>query len=200
MTMFVALEGIDGCGKSTVVEGLRRMLGEDRYVFLSDPGSTAFGAALRGILKDRKVPLCANAQLAAFTAARAQMVDEVIGPALEKGLNVVCDRYLLSTYAYQEVWPRVLLDLNDEFCHGILPDVNVIIEVNVDEAMARTSIRTGGDRFDGDRSVMERVAGRYRSKFCPMFGKVVYVDGCKDRQEVLNDVAGVIVNSCGGVQ
>ena len=198
--MLFAIEGIDGCGKSTVVEGLRRMLGEERFVYASDPGSTKFGAGLRSILKDGSVPLCGNAQLLAFTAARAQLVDEVIRPAAERGAHVVCDRYVLSTYAYQGVQPRTLIDLNEQFCFGVLPDLNVIVDVSVDEALARSSVRTGRDRFDRDRSFLEKVVERYGSMYCPMFGKVVRVDGMKPRGDVVNDVLGAIVNACGGLQ
>lgn len=194
--MLFVVEGIDGCGKSSVISGLRGILGEEKFSYLSDPGSTKFGRSLRDALKDGAVPLCRNAQLLAFTAARAQLADELIRPALEAGRHVVCDRYLLSTYAYQEVQPRTLLDLNSEFCYGILPDLNVVVEVSVEEALARMTSRPGGctDRFDRDRELLSRVSGRYRSQFCQMFGKTVYVDGMKERQKVVNDVAGAILD------
>jgi len=102
--MFIAIEGADGTGKTTQVERLCRWLEEKghKVVRCRDPGGTALGEAVRDILLHRQtVPLDTRAEALLYMASRAQLVAEVIRPAVEAGYIVVSDRYLLSNIAYQ---------------------------------------------------------------------------------------------------
>ena len=98
--MFVTLEGVDGAGKSTQARLLAEALGPDTLL-LREPGGTPAGERLRAILKDASVELTPRAELMLFCAARAELVDRVIVPALAAGRDVVCDRFADSTAAYQ---------------------------------------------------------------------------------------------------
>ena len=102
----MVLDGIDGCGKSTQPRLLVTAL-EERWdggvLHLREPGSTAVGEALRGLLLSRDHDLGAAVETLLFTAARRQMLDEVVEPALAAGRAVICERFHPSTYAYQAV-------------------------------------------------------------------------------------------------
>ncbi|MCL2118944.1 MAG: dTMP kinase, partial [Planctomycetaceae bacterium] len=111
--MFISIDGGDGCGKSTQVERLASRLRQQGYdVFTCrDPGSTALGEAVRGILLNRHdLEICRMSEMLLFMAARAQMVQELILPALESGKIVVTDRFLLSTIVYQGYAGKIAVD------------------------------------------------------------------------------------------
>jgi dTMP kinase len=103
--VFITLDGIDGVGKSTQVKLLADWLRNERrlnVVTCRDPGSTSLGEAVRGILLGHHdTPIGMRSEMLLYMAARAQLVEEVIRPALEAGSVVVCDRYLLANVAYQ---------------------------------------------------------------------------------------------------
>ena len=98
--MFVTLEGVDGAGKSTQAKLLAEALGPDTLL-LREPGGTPAGERLRDLLKDASVELTPRAELMLFCAARAELVERVIVPAIDDGRDVVCDRFVDSTVAYQ---------------------------------------------------------------------------------------------------
>lgn len=98
--MFIALEGIDGSGKTTQAARLAAALGEETLL-VREPGGTTAGERIRELLKDGEVMLDPMAELLLFLAARAQLVSEVIRPAIEAGRDVVCDRFGDSSIAYQ---------------------------------------------------------------------------------------------------
>src|SRR6478609_9283589 len=98
--MFISLEGIDGSGKTTQARLLARALGDD-VVLAREPGGTETGERIRQILKDPALELDPLAELLLFCAARAELVAQVVGPALEAGRDVVCDRFSDSSIAYQ---------------------------------------------------------------------------------------------------
>ena len=101
--VFLCLEGLDGPGKSTPCELLVSWLERlgRKVVFARDPGSTGLGLEIRRLLLEYKGNMATGCEMALFFASRAQMLEEVIRPALKEGRDVVLDRYLLSTIAYQ---------------------------------------------------------------------------------------------------
>jgi dTMP kinase len=101
--MFIVIEGLDGTGKTTQVEKLSqylRSLGR-KVLSLKDPGSTCVGSDIRELLKTKANQMSPSCELLLFMAARAQMVDTKIKPAIKAGFDVILDRYVLSTLAYQ---------------------------------------------------------------------------------------------------
>ena len=101
--MFISVEGIEGCGKSTLVNGLGQYLQERNidYVITKEPGSTSIGKILRSILLDKKQPISPLTELLLMFSDRLDHLDKVIKPSLEEGKIVITDRYIDSTYAYQ---------------------------------------------------------------------------------------------------
>ena len=99
---FIVLDGIDGCGKTTQAERLANELSKASEVLhLREPGSTALGESLRALLLGREMSLTPEVETLLFTAARRQMLEERVAPALASGAHVVCERFHPSTVAYQ---------------------------------------------------------------------------------------------------
>lgn len=142
--MFVTFEGVDGSGKSTQAELLREWLEQEGrpVVATREPGGTPLGERVRELLLDGEA-MAPWTEASLFTAARAELVEHVIGPALADGADVVCDRYLDSSLAYQGIARGLgverVLTFNLEAIRGILPDVTFLLLVDVDEARKRSA-------------------------------------------------------------
>ena len=143
--MFVTLEGPDGSGKSTQAELLRASLvAEGREVVLTrEPGGTELGERIRELVLDGG-EMSAWAEAALFAASRAQHVDRVIGPALGRVADVVCDRYVDSSLAYQGIARGLgvdeVLDLNLRVTGGLLPDATVLLLLDPETAAGRAGV------------------------------------------------------------
>lgn len=140
--MFVVLEGIDGSGKTTQWELLRDNLDRRRWLCVKEPGSTPVGELCREALKASS--LSSEERILLFSAARAALVRQVITPALRGGINVLCDRYLPSMFAYQASrsrFPRFFIWDIFRFTEGIMPDMVIYLDVSPELAMARIKDR-----------------------------------------------------------
>lgn len=143
--MFLSLDGIDGVGKSTQLRLLIEWLEQQghRVVTCRDPGSTPLGESLRDLLlhsgDDR--PINPRAEMLMYMAARSQLVDEVIRPALEEGAVVVSDRYLLANLAYQAhaggLSRDVVAQVGEVATDGIRPDKVFLLDLDPDAAAER---------------------------------------------------------------
>ena len=190
--MFVTFEGLDGSGTTTQSELLSRHLEEGgRDVVLTrEPGGTELGERVRElVLGGPEISPWAEAAL--FAAARAELVAEVIQPALERGADVVCDRYLDSSLAYQGIARGLGVDrvlaLNVNAIRGILPDVTFLLLVNPEEARRRTG--PPGDRIEreGDEFLRE-VDKAYRELGSAFAGRITMLDGSRTVDEVAKEV------------
>jgi dTMP kinase len=178
----VTLEGPDGAGKTTqaalLVEHLRAAGHE--VVALREPGGTAIGEQIRSLLIDpRHAELAPRTEMLLFAASRAQLVAEVIGPALARGRIVVCERYLDASLAYQGVARGLGVDLvravNDAATGGLRPDLTLLLDLDPETGLRRarsasrvrgTSLRdavasagTGAEGWEGgDRMERETLA------------------------------------------
>lgn len=154
--VFVSFEGGEGVGKTTQIrfmESILKKAGLD-VVRLREPGGTSVGESLRSIVLDAKNDkLDDRAELYIYEAARAQIVAEVIRPALERGAVVLCDRFVDSTVAYQGYGrgldPAFVRRANEFACQGILPDVTVLLTVDsTAKGLRRATRRLGADRLE----------------------------------------------------
>ena len=145
---FITFEGIDGCGKTTQLRNLARSLRErgrevDETV---EPGGTAIGQQIRKILLDpANTAIRPRTELLLYFASRAQNVDEVIRPALDRGHIVLCDRFTDSTLVYQGCGRGldrdVVLDLDRIACRGLRPDITILIDIDLETSLARAKRR-----------------------------------------------------------
>jgi dTMP kinase len=142
--MFFSFDGIDGVGKSTQVAlfvDFLRGLGHET-VTCRDPGSTELGEAIRAILlRDAATPIDVTSEMLLYMAARAQMVHEIIAPALQAGKTVVTDRFLLSNVAYQGhaggLGAEAVWNVGHVATGGIEPDLYFVLDMPVAQAAAR---------------------------------------------------------------
>jgi dTMP kinase len=192
--MFVTFEGVDGSGKSTQARLLaERLRSEGRDVVLTrEPGGTAVGEQIREILLHGE-SLAPWAEASLFAAARAQLVDEVIRPALARGADVVCDRYVDSSLAYQGLARGLgverVLELNLLATSGLLPDRTVLILMPVGEAGARKGAEP--DRIESEGAAFaEQVDRAYREIARVFAQRVVVVDGTLSREDIAQIIRG----------
>ena len=153
--MFLTLDGGDGGGKSTQWKRLGDWLSAQgrRVVRCRDPGSTDLGNALREILlHGRKLNILDRTEMLLFMAARAQMVEEVIRPALADGADVLSDRFLLSNIVYQSYAGSVPLQeletVGEIAVGGLYPDLSIVLDVPYEIAMQRLGQRAVPDRME----------------------------------------------------
>ena len=145
---FITFEGLDGCGKSTQLEKLAAVLrvrGID-VVTTREPGGTIIGERIRAVLLDsRTAGLDPHAEMALMFAARAQLIAEVIAPALEDGQWVLCDRFTDSTEAYQgggrQLGSNAVLELHRALCRGLWPDLTLLMDSDVSSSVDRARRR-----------------------------------------------------------
>src|SRR3954470_17634362 len=176
---FITFEGLDGCGKSTQMNRLAEVLRADgiEVITAREPGTTPIGEQIRGIiLNSRTVGLAPLAELALMFAARAQLIREVIEPALNAGKFVLVDRYTDSSEAYQgggrELGSETVLAVHKNIAR-LDPDMTVLMDSEVSASVARARRRNqqataegGGDadenRFElENRKFFERVHDTY---------------------------------------
>ncbi|HET6497640.1 MAG TPA: dTMP kinase [Coriobacteriia bacterium] len=162
---FITIEGCEGTGKSTQAALLADALraAELRVVEAREPGGTPLGEAVRRILLDRDHDgLEPRAELLLYEAARAELTARVIAPALASGAAVVCDRHIDSTTAYQGHGRGLPLGeigrLNRFATAGLLPDVTIVLDLDVAEGLRRATGVAGADRLEAeDIAFHERV-------------------------------------------
>lgn len=201
---FIALEGPDGGGKTTQVANLCAWLaGTGRSaIACRDPGGTALGERLRGLLLDREgPPISLRAEMLMYMAARAQLVEEIIRPALERGTDVVSDRYLLSNVVYQgaagglelsELWK-----VGRIATQGLFPDLTIVLDVPPEVGEGR-GVGAGRDRIE-DRPAEYRVKVRegFLSLMMEYPAEIVLVDGSQDEQSVTQSIRDEVVRGLG---
>ena len=159
---FIVLDGMDGAGKSSQVGPLAEWLAARGRAVTTcrDPGSTAVGDAIRAILLDRHdLQLAPTAEMLLYMAARAQLVAEVIEPALARGEWVVSDRYLLSNVVYQGhaggLDPEAIRRVGAVATHGRMPDLVLLLDVD---------LATAANRLDRPLDKLENRGDDYRQR------------------------------------
>jgi dTMP kinase len=195
----IALEGIDGCGKSTQADLLAQRLGA---LLTFEPGATRLGSTLRRLLLDQdQAPVGERAEALLMAADRAQHVSEVVRPALDAGTWVVTDRFSASTLVYQGYGrglERAGLEMLVRWATGGLePDLTVLIDVPLEVAMGRRP-HDGQDRLEGEGGdFLQRVAEGYRCLADEAGSAWVVVDGTGTEAEVASRVWSGVGGSVG---
>lgn len=198
--VFIALEGVEGSGKSTQTRLLAEWLAarDIPHVVTREPGGTDVGERARRILLEADA-VEPRAELLLMLAARAALVEAVVRPALEAGAVVVTDRWALSTLAYQGHGRGLPLSevaaMNAFATGGLAPDLTVVLDVDLEVGVARLAERGGeADRFEREGRVFhERVAGGYHALVTSEPG-VVAVDGGDSPAAVHAAVLGALAD------
>jgi len=164
--LLITFEGGEGCGKSTQAKILWQKLCQNiAATLVHEPGSTALGKEIRKLLKRRQdCPISPEAELFLFVASRAQLVSEIIRPALEKGKVVICDRFAHSTLVYQgygrELDLSTVAAINSLATQSLEPDLTILLDMPPEQGLARK--QSAKDRFElEDLSFHRRVREGY---------------------------------------
>jgi dTMP kinase len=206
--VLIVLEGPEAVGKSTQVRRLESWLRDAKVDFVSvrEPGGTPVGDRLREILLDPESSLSARSEALLFMASRAELVDRMIQPALAEKRTVVVDRFFLSTYAYQ-VAGRGLDEAdvraaNHLATRGLVPDVTLLLQLPMAEAMARLQRRRAGpDRMEqASHDFHERVAAAFARFGTPGWqvshpecGPIIGIDATGSEQQVFDRLRQAVV-------
>lgn len=189
---FVTLEGGDGSGKSTQLDAIaRRARSAGREVITCrEPGGTALGERLRDALFLRDDPPSPEAELLTFAAARAQLVHEVIRPALTQGTLVICDRFADSTIAYQHygrgIPAEVVWAVNATATGGLQPDLTVLLDMTAGAGLTRG---TGADYMHREQlEFHERVRAGYLELARREPERWLVLDGTSPAPELTEDI------------
>jgi dTMP kinase len=195
--MFISFEGLDGCGKTTQVELLDAFLEmrDVEVVGTREPGGTELGETLRQIvLHGQKISPWAEAAI--FAAARAELVEKVIEPALERGATVISDRFVDSSLVYQGVARGLgienVLQLNLHATKGLLPDRTFLLLV--DEKLSASRVGEERDRMESESEAFRRLVGDGYRRLAEMFPeRIVALDGTQPREQIARQVRQALV-------
>jgi dTMP kinase len=198
--MFLSIDGGDGTGKSTQLELLGQWLREHGHdlVACRDPGSTPLGEAIRGILLDRHdLHIHRRAEMLLYMAARAQMVEDVIRPALEQGKTVLCDRYLLANVVYQGYAGGLdienLWEVGRAATGGLLPDLTIVLDVPPDVAASRMNRPLDRMEKQGD-DFHARVREGFRTEAARKPNKIVLLSAVGSIDDVQAEIRKIVGN------
>jgi dTMP kinase len=190
--MFVTFEGVDWSGKSTQAELLAAWLREQGRTVLAtrEPGGTVVGEAVRQVVLHGH-DMTPWAEAALYAAARADHVEQAIRPALERGEDVVCDRYIDSSVAYQGfargLGEDKVLELNLTVTRGLLPERTFLVLLDPEEARQRGAGEPDRIEREGE-DFMRRVDAGYRSLAAVSPVRIVVLDGARPADEIAEEV------------
>ena len=161
---FIVFEGLDGSGKSTLIQALGRSL-EDHsidYLVTEEPGGTPVGDQIRKVLLDKKnKSLCSKTELLLYQSIRAQHVESVIKPALKQGRWVICDRFTASSIAFQSSGRGINLSdvkfLNNFATENVIPDLTILLDIEPKESKLRLNKRKDSIGQEEDRFEVEDI-------------------------------------------
>ena len=197
--LLLVIEGPEGAGKSTQVARLGARLTRDgrSHVEVREPGGTPLGERIRELLlADPGATITAAAEAALFIASRAQLVEQVIRPALAKATIVTLDRFFLSTYAYQihgrGLDERALRDANRLATGELVPDLTLLLTLSSEEGMRRADRRGARDRMESSGDAFHRRVEAAFARFArtewqaahPECGPIVAVDAAGTEDDV----------------
>ncbi len=160
--LFITFEGGEGAGKTTLIEELARHLAAQGYSVLKtrEPGGTKVGEHIRALLLQHTGPLSPYTELSLFLASRAQHIFEIIGPALEAGKIVLCDRFNDSSVAYQGAARGLGMEKVSEFCtfisQGLKPHLTLYLDIDPEVGLSRVAKTRGQDRIEAETIAFHR--------------------------------------------
>lgn len=191
--MFISIEGIEGGGKSTLMAAVDHALAAEghRTLLTREPGGTPAGDAVRAVFLKPGLRIDPLTELLLINASRAQLVEEIIRPALREGLVVLCDRYVHSTLAYQGYGRGLPLATVRSVCDaatgGLMPDLTLLVDISYQTSRKRLASRGDGrDRVEQEEDAFH---ARVREGYLEL-GKrdpsVVIIDGERPTDEVID--------------
>jgi len=196
---FIVLEGIDGCGKTTQCKLLKEYLINKGYelIYTREPGGTLVGEQIRDILLDKKNSnMYPVSEAFLYAAARAQLVDEKIKPAINGGMLVICDRFVDSTLAYQGYGRGISIGLleqiNDIATGSLKPDLVIILDLDVETSNLRLRKKTADDRLEMENKAFYENVRRGYLEIARDKGNYVVLDASLSIDELHKRILSVL--------
>lgn len=200
--LFITFEGIDGCGKTTQLENVRKLLEENgiECVTTREPGALKLGSQIREILLHYDGVVADNCEMFLFLADRSQHVETFIKPMLEEGKVVLCDRHTDSTIAYQGYGRggdvEKLTELNKIATNGLVPDLTFLFDVSVETGHERAGKDL--DRLElAGKEFFERTRQGYLTLAKQHPERIKVINAEKPKESVYNDVKSLIMDIAG---
>lgn len=189
---FITVEGTEGVGKSTNIDYLRKLLEQEgiEVVLTREPGGTPLAEELRSLLlSPREERVSEDTELLLMFAARAQHIENVIRPALERGAWVISDRFTDATFAYQGGGRGVSMEhietLERLVQHGLHPDLTFLLDLPVEIGLQRASARSAPDRFEQEKfNFFEKVRAAYLMRAKNEPERFAVIDASRDLESV----------------
>ena len=191
---FITLEGIEGSGKSTSLDTISNILDtlNIEFIITKEPGGCPLGKDLRKILLDKKTSISPEVELLLMMADRKNHIDNILEPSLEKGVWVISDRYLDSSYAYQGGGRQIdtsKIDLLTELLKLPTPDLTILFDLSPEIALQRAKNRSELDRFESEPiDFHQRIREAYLNLANDNVERYVVIDASKDIQNVKDQV------------
>ena len=198
--MFISLEGSEGAGKSSLIESLIQSFKDanKEFVFSKEPGATEEGQSIRNILLDKSIDLDPYAETFLLLADRSQHVKKIIHPAIDKGIHVLTDRYIDSTYAYQGAGRGINEDVLNylfKMLNFPIPDLTIFLDIPVIEGLERVQSRGEMDRFEKEEiTFFERIKESYLFRAKQEPERFFVIDARKTQDEVHKLARDCILN------
>lgn len=194
--IFITLEGPDGSGKSTISRFLLDYLKKRKidFIFTREPGGTPIGENIRKIILDKKnINMSPRTEALLYAASRSQHISEKIKPALDDGKVVVCERFVLSSLAYQGyargLGIEEVKDINDFAIEGVIPDLTLFFNVDPIYALNRKTNRKEGDRLEKEGvNFHSKVYDGYKKLISLYPEKIKLIDASKSIEETFDQV------------
>lgn len=191
--LFITLEGPDGSGKSTLIKGLTKHFKNKGIEFIStrEPGGTPISEKIRSIvLDDKNTSMGGETEALLYAASRAQHIHETIKPALDEGKVVLCDRFLLSSLAYQGVGRELGIDrvkmINEFGIKGINPDLILFLHIDSENTLQRKTSYKGGDRLEQEGIEFHKKVYKGYMELLELYPEnIKIIDATKSIKEVL---------------
>lgn len=203
--VFMTFEGGEGSGKSTQLRLLAAHLGGSgrEIVMTREPGGSLLGERIRALLLDPATRMDAMTQFLLFSAARRDHLNDLIGPAIDRGAVVLCDRFADSSRAYQGAGgaldPRFMLEVENAVVADRRPDLTLLLDLAPEAGLARARRRlgadlAGGDAFEAaDLAFHERVRAGFLAIASAEPQRVRVVDAARDQDRVFADVSAIVL-------
>ena len=196
--LFITLEGIEGSGKSTNIKVINNYLNDKNinYINTREPGGSEVGDQLRNILLNTEKKLSNQTELLLMLADRVNHIETLIQPNLEKGITVISDRFMDSSYAYQGGGREMGLDTITKIIDGlniIQPNLTLLFDLPVEMALERARKRSKLDRFESeDYDFHQRIRETYLFLADEDSERIKIIDASKDIEEVKSQVRKIL--------
>jgi len=198
--LFITTEGTDGSGKTTQIKLLEGYLKDKGFevVVTREPGGTSIGEKIRSIILDPdNTEMSYITEMMLYASARAQLVGELIKPSLARGMVVICDRFIDSSYVYQGFGRNIDLEViekvNSIALDGIMPDVTLFFNIDPGIALARRIKSTGADRIEQEKMDFHRkVYEGYKKLVTKYPDRIKAVESNRSIEEIFLDVKNII--------